>query len=269
LNLGKGEYTAIFHSDDIYSPTMVEKEVRYLEANKDTSGVLTFATQIDAEGGHLKTYIAPSSLGMKLGDAKSFTAAELFKAILIHDNFLFCPSALMRTDICLSQIGSWRGDLFKSSADLDVWLRLASINHLALINEPLLFYRISDVQWTAKYRRNRKVRADTFLVLEYWLKNEKITQFLTDVDRVNYQKLKRQDALGCVLNAINNDDLLYAKKVWVKEDCFSIIKAFPQLKTTRDLKFIALSSVLYLILFPVVGVFFKIIFISCLSKLRL
>ena len=47
LNLGRGDYTAIFHADDLYDPSIVEKEVKILEANKDISGVLTFATQID------------------------------------------------------------------------------------------------------------------------------------------------------------------------------------------------------------------------------
>ena len=60
LNLGRGEYTAVFHADDLYDPSIIEKEVLFLENNKDTSGVLTFARQIDDKGRLGKTYLAPA-----------------------------------------------------------------------------------------------------------------------------------------------------------------------------------------------------------------
>ena len=269
LNLGKGRYTAIYHSDDRYAPTIVEKEVRYLEANNGTSGVLTFATQIDPEGRNLKTYLAPSSLGMKLGDAKSFTAAELCQAVLMHDNFLFCPSAMMRTEVCLNEISTWRGDLFKSSADLDVWLRLAAFNHLALINEPLLFYRISDVQWTAEYRRNRKVRADTFLVLEYWLNKPEIRKSLTDSDFENYQKLLKHDAVGLILNAVQSNDYCFARKIWANELTLNMFWWLLKIRTTKDFKFYILAVILQLTLLPVMGSKFRLLFLRFLGKIRL
>ena len=269
LNLGRGEYTAIFHADDLYDPSMIEKEVTLLEANKDISGVLTFATQIDDKGRCGKTYLAPAQLNIKAGDSKDFDATSLFKAVLRSDNFLFCPSAMIRTKVCVEEIKVWRGEQFGSSADLDVWLRLATYNRIALINEPLLFYRVSGNQGTALYRKKRKTRADMFLVLDYWLKKDEIKQSVTKVDLCNYQKLLRHDALGCMLNAMRDGEIELAQKILSDEGSFSLAGEMFQTSNLRDLKFFMLSIALKLMLLPVIGKALRPIFLRQLSKLRL
>tara|TARA_R110001632_G_scaffold60284_3_gene146335 strand:+ start:1049 stop:2089 length:1041 start_codon:yes stop_codon:yes gene_type:complete len=269
LSLGRGEYTTIFHADDLYAVDIIDQEVQQLEQNKNAGGILTFATQIDSYGKRGKTYLAPKSLHMEEGETRAFDVVSLFKALLKHENFLFTPSAMLRTSVCTQVIKEWNLTEFGSSADLDVWLRVAAYNNILLLNSPLLFYRISEIQLTASYRKKRNVKSDAHHVLDAWLNKKEIKQHITKVDVTNYQKLQRQDVLGCVLNAINNDELLYAKKMWVQEGYFSIIKGFFQLRTVRDLKFLVLSSIFKLILFPVIGVFFKKIFIGYLSKLRI
>ena len=269
LNLGRGDYTAIFHADDLYDPSIIEKEVTLLEANKDISAVLTSATQIDDKGRFGKTYLAPAQLNIPAGGAHVFDATNLVKAVLVSDNFLFCPSAMMRTAVCIEQIKVWRGKKFGSSADLDVWFRLAAYNHIALINEPLLFYRISVNQWTAHYRKRRKTRADIFLVLDYWLKKDDIRRSMTKVDLSNYQKLLRNDALGCMLNAMRDGQVTLAQKIWSDERSFSVAGEMFQIKRLRDLKFFMLSNVLKLMLLPVIGKALRSMFLSQLSKVRL
>jgi len=273
LNLGRGNYTAIFHADDLYAPNIIEKEVRLLEKNKDTSGILTFATQIDDQGRLGKTYLAPASMNMQEGDALSFDVVTLFKTVLESDNFLFCPSAMIRTNVCIDEIKIWKGEEFKSSADLDVWLRLAAYNHIALINEPLLFYRVSENQWTAEYRKKRKVRADIFLVLEHWLKEKKIKQSMTKIDMVNYRKLHRYDALGCMLNAMRDNEITLAKDILTNEGSFSVASELMQVRTARDVKFFMLSSglklLLLLLLLPMTGWVLRPVFLKYLGKVRL
>ena len=269
LNLGRGEYTAIYHADDLYDPTIIEKEVKFLVKNKEACGVLTFATQIDSQGQRLKTFLAPKSLGLSPGESRIFDVKLLFKAVLKHDNFLFCPSAMMRTSVCVNHIKTWRGDLFKSSADLDVWFRLADLGGIGLLNEPLLFYRISDMQWTASYRKKRTTQSDTFLVLDAWMKKEGIKQTMKTSDAINYQKLQRYDMLGCMLNAVRNNEIGLARDVWLKSGVFSFVTELLQMDSTRDFKFFALSSILKMMLVPLMGEVLRYLFLKHLNKVRL
>jgi len=210
---------------------------------------------------------------MQEGDALSFDVVTLFKTVLESDNFLFCPSAMIRTNVCIDEIKIWKGEEFKSSADLDVWLRLAAYNHIALINEPLLFYRVSENQWTAEYRKKRKVRADIFLVLEHWLKEKKIKQSMTKIDMVNYRKLHRYDALGCMLNAMRDNEITLAKDILTNEGSFSVASELMQVRTARDVKFFMLSSglklLLLLLLLPMTGWVLRPVFLKYLGKVRL
>jgi len=269
LNLGRGDYTAIFHADDLYDESIIEKEVQLLEKNIDTSGVLTFATLINDQGLTGKTHLAPASLNMQCGDAKVFDVVSLFKAVLESGNFLFCPSAMMRTSVCVAEINEWRGNQFKSSADLDVWLRFAAYNHIALINEPLLFYRISEGQHTAVYRKKRMVRDDLFLVLDYWLKKENIKLAMTRLDRDNYHKLQHYDTLGCILNAIRDDEIPLAKNLLANEKKISFVRELMQISSARNVKFFILSCLLKLMLLPVFGCPIRFMFLKCLEKVRL
>jgi len=242
IQLAEGEYTAIFHADDLYAPTIIEKEVKFLMQNKQACGVLTFATQIDSQGQCLKTFLAPGSLGLTLGESRTFGVEQLYKAILRHDNFLFCPSAMMRTSVCINQIRTWRGDLFKSSADLDIWFRLAHLGGVGLLNEPLLFYRISDMQWTASYRKKRRTQSDIFLVLDVWKKHKSIKRYLDAKDAIHYQKLRRYDMLGCMLNAVRNNEIKVARSIWFKDNIFSFMTELLQIRTVKDFKFFMLSN---------------------------
>ncbi len=269
LNLGRGEYTAIYHADDLYAPTIIEKEVKFLEENKNAKGVLTFATQIDAEGKELKMYLAPESLGLAAGEANVYGIETLLKAVLENDNFLFCPSAMIRTNVCINDIKYWKGNLFKSSADLDVWFRLANLGGIGLLNEPLLLYRISSKQWTATYRKKRKVRADTFLVLDAWLGKENIKQSIEKKDVAHYQKLQHHDVLGCMLNAVRDNEIEFARNIWFNEPSFSIIKELLQVESRRDFKFLALSQALKIMLVPLVGQPLRYVFRKYLDKVRL
>src|SRR5262249_47315694 len=47
----RGDLVAIYHSDDIYEPTIVEKEVAYLEAHPKAGAVFTMYQFMDETGG--------------------------------------------------------------------------------------------------------------------------------------------------------------------------------------------------------------------------
>lgn len=196
IRLAEGKYTAIFHADDIYEPDMVAKQVEFLETNPDIGAVFTEAVTIDEEG------VPFGIIGRVPGGAGGVTRfgfRKLMQTILLHYNFLVCPSALVRTEIYRDEIKEWGGSLFRSSSDVDVWLRLAKSAPIAVLGEQLMNYRISRAQFSHS-NRNRTERADFFLVLEHYLSQPEVREFLTKEDLRHYGWLERHERVARALN---------------------------------------------------------------------
>jgi glycosyltransferase involved in cell wall biosynthesis len=203
IKLGEGKYTAIFHADDIYEPQMVSKQVDFLEINTDAGGVFTEASLIDKTGravGVIKQPIAVAAKG------PLFDFNSLYKAVLEHSNFLICPSFMARTDIYQNDIKAWRGEMFGSSADLDVWLRILQHHACGILAEPLIRYRISNEQFSAKVRQNVG-RADFFRVIDYYQAQGWVAAQLDNRDYINYARLKRRDDVMRAINCLLSGDI--------------------------------------------------------------
>lgn len=191
-----GEYTAIFHADDIYESAMVEKQVLLLEDNPEVGAVFTEAKLIDENSEIIGKIRFPRDLNSP-GNIYSFK--EIFKAVLKHSNFLICPSVMTRTAIYQQEVKSWRGEMFQSSADLDVWLRIAQHHQVAFLARPLMRYRISKKQFSAKVRLQTE-RADFFRVMDFYLAKGEVCALLEPSDIQNYEHLCRRDR---VMRAVN------------------------------------------------------------------
>lgn len=191
-----GKYAAIFHADDVYESEMLAKQVEFMEANPEAGAVFTAAKIINDSGsviGHIrlpKEFNSPSHL---------YDFRKIFKAILRHSNFLICPSAMVRTEVYQQEIKSWRGLMFGSSADLDVWLRIARRHLVGVLPMPLMRYRISDSQGSARVRVQTD-RADFFRVTDHYLDEDDVKFLIDRRDLQNYARLERRDR---VMRAVN------------------------------------------------------------------
>lgn len=189
IELAEGKYTAIFHADDIYEPYMVAKQVAFLEATPEAGAVFTEASLIDDEGNRFGEIHLPRGIVSTNG---LYDFVTMFKAVLRHSNFFICPSVMVRTQIYQQEIKCWRGELFKSSADLDVWFRLLKSHAIGVLPECLMRYRISMGQYSAKLR-SRVERADFFRVTDFYLAQEDVQMLLSSDDWRNYGRLERTD----------------------------------------------------------------------------
>lgn len=198
IQLAEGKYTALFHADDLYEPKMVERQVAFLEAHSEAGAVFTEALTIDGNGKVFGEIKFPAGLG---SFDTLYNFETIFKAVLLHSNFFICPSVMARTKVYRHEIKSWRGDLFKSSADLDVWLRIAQRHKIGLLPDPLMCYRISANQFSAKVRLQTE-RPDFFLVTEHYLAQEIVRKVLDQQDLENYARLNRRDRVMRALNFI-------------------------------------------------------------------
>ncbi|MBT4732798.1 glycosyltransferase family 2 protein, partial [Candidatus Woesearchaeota archaeon] len=136
----EGKYGAIYHADDLYHPLIVETQVKYLLEN-DISAVFVRANIIDDRSENIGEQFFPNEI--KENDYYQLDFEKLFSLILKYDNFLITPSVMARVDLYQQQVKSWNGKEFKTSADLDVWLRFSLIKDVGIITKKLISYRLS------------------------------------------------------------------------------------------------------------------------------
>jgi hypothetical protein len=94
-----------------------------------------------------------------------------------YGNFITCPSVLVKTQAYLENIKVWNGGQFKTSADLDVWLRLAKVGDLVAIRKKLIRYRVADASFSYRIAKVRVARHDIFLVLDQYKNAENINDY--------------------------------------------------------------------------------------------
>ncbi len=104
---------------------MVETQVKYL-SSYDISAVFVRANLIDNNSNDMGEQFFPDELKDKM--YHQFNFKQLFSLILKYDNFLITPSVMGKVGIYKNH-----GEQFKTSADLDVWLRFSEIKDIGII----------------------------------------------------------------------------------------------------------------------------------------
>jgi glycosyltransferase involved in cell wall biosynthesis len=192
----EGEYTAIFHSDDVYKKNIIEEQVLFMNKFKSRCvAVSTHADIIDVLGFCKGERFIPKELTKKkysILDRKVFTDI-IFK----YGNFITCPSVLFKTSTLKYDIVRFRGDSFKSSSDLDVWFRLTEFGEIGFLNAPLMNYRLSDASFSYNLTKIRIKDHDYFLVLNDFLKKY---QGDSETLRKNYNILLMKDRVKTNFN---------------------------------------------------------------------
>lgn len=196
VQLATGKYTAIFHADDIYESDMVAKQIMFLENNSDVGAVFTEAVTIDEQG--MSFGVIGGVPGGK-GGVTRIGFRELLQTMMLHHNFLVCPSVMVRTEIYKDEIKVWGSSLFRSASDVETWLRLAYLHPIAVLDEQLMRYRISRSQYS-HLNRNRTERADFFLVIDHYLAKAEVRSFLTKADLQHYGWLERHERVARAFN---------------------------------------------------------------------
>jgi len=135
IKLAQGEYIARMDGDDISMPKRFEKQIDFLEKNKDIALCGTWAINIDENGNEIGEYKTPT------------TNKEIRKMILFHNPFIH-PSVMMRKEI-INNVGLYN-EKIKYAQDYEYWLRIIKKNKMANLNSFLLWYRIVKKSMTRK-----------------------------------------------------------------------------------------------------------------------
>lgn len=137
IALARGEYIAVYHADDIYSPEIVEREVAFLRKYPEAGAVFAMEIFIDAEGrenGRLR--LAPE---IPVGVPVSYES--ILNTLLCYKNCIFpAPSSMIRAEVYRTA-GPYRGHEYPVAADFEMFFRIARDHPAGLLDEHLFRYR--------------------------------------------------------------------------------------------------------------------------------
>jgi glycosyltransferase involved in cell wall biosynthesis len=146
ISRAQGEYLARMDADDLSLPRRFAEQVKYLDEHPECVCLGSRVTLVDPYASPIK------DTDHKLTHEE--IEAGLLKGVgwsIVH------PAAMMRAD-AVRKVGGYR-EQFKTSQDLDLFLRLSEIGRLANLAEPLVQYRQhfesvantkADEQWRVK-----------------------------------------------------------------------------------------------------------------------
>lgn len=201
VNNAKSEYIAVYHSDDIYEPEIVEKEFDLLSNNSSISGVFVKLSEYFYNKNLLKpanyNALINSTLMNKEINAIVGDYQDFLPWILRVGNFFACPSFMTRKSVYL-KLGGYL-DTYPSNEDLHLWIRYLKNGHkLAIINEYLLKYRVGNEHASATWRRS------TDLAVMYNVIDDMIVKKDNSIDETSlvfYKKNKSKSYLFAGYNA--------------------------------------------------------------------
>ncbi len=162
----RGKYVAIYHSDDVFEPTIVEESVKIFESSPEVGLVSSMAAVIDADGNHLYDYVLPKEI-LKLGKEKYVLADAILGSLVSRQNKIFfvTPSVMVRSKV-YGELGLFHTQAFGSSGDTEMWLRIARTYHVAVIDRKLVKYRIHQHQGSELEVRKHVGIPDVYKVIE-------------------------------------------------------------------------------------------------------
>jgi glycosyltransferase involved in cell wall biosynthesis len=126
ITQSQAEYIAFLDADDLWAPTKLEKQVRYLDDNPSIGVVHAWMFFVDKDGNSTGRVIPSSSEGM------------IWKQLL-EKNTIACLTVMVRR-CCFDKAGLFDCSL-RSVEDWDMWIRIAIHYPFAVIEEPLAYYR--------------------------------------------------------------------------------------------------------------------------------
>jgi glycosyltransferase involved in cell wall biosynthesis len=158
----QGEFVCVFHADDVYHPDIVEREATFLRDHPEVGMVLSMDLSIDGEGRVYGSIDLPRGVEPR----RPMDHREVLRWLMIHKNtFLRTPSAMIRKSV-FDEVGPFREGRFSHAADLDMWLRVARVRRLAILDEHLFGYRHTPDSMAHSYQRGRREIDVFFRIVE-------------------------------------------------------------------------------------------------------
>jgi glycosyltransferase involved in cell wall biosynthesis len=161
----KGEFIATYHADDIYLPGIVDAEVAYLQSHPEVGAVFCSDIFVDAGGREYGRIVLPPPVR---GEAPLDYGTVLNALLTYKNRFLVCPTAMVRASVH-RDVGVYRQDRYRNTADLEMWLRIARAYPIGVLESHLMRYRHFHGNSSQLYHRLRTAPENFFAILDEYL----------------------------------------------------------------------------------------------------
>ncbi len=208
ISLARAPLVALYHADDLYTPTMVRRQVEFLEAHPRASAVFTMTRRIDDQDRPVR--MGGTRLPQALRGRSVFDSPSLLDAVLEYGNFMVVPTMMARK-AALDAVGGFRWERFASASDIDLYLRMADWGPIGIIDEPLHRYRVSSEQGSFLWSRQRTSLADFFLVLDARLAEPGVRPKAEPRSLALYELQRAADQVLCAMNLLAQDRVSEAR----------------------------------------------------------
>lgn len=131
----RGKYIAFQNSDDEWLPEKLASQLQVLDQDAEIGAVFTEVDVIDADGNLDHEH----NLNNKFKQ-RNRSSTEWLNEFFFNGNCLCITSAIMRKSI-LDKTGWFRPSLVQIS-DLDLWIRVAALAEINILNTPLTRMRV-------------------------------------------------------------------------------------------------------------------------------
>jgi len=192
ISLAKGEYVAIYHSDDVYDKTIVEELVKVLNGDDSIGIVGSMGNIINDESVCFGSQNLPKHI-KKLNKVK-YNFDEALSA-LVKRGWFFVSASIMARKKIYDDLGMFPITEYKSAGDYELWLRIARVYNVGIVDKKLINYRAHAGQATELLIRKNTDIADIVLVLrEYkeYAANKQVKRMCEDCIEANVLKAARR-----------------------------------------------------------------------------
>ncbi|MBU6994203.1 rhamnan synthesis F family protein [Ferrovum myxofaciens] len=162
--IATGQYIAIHHSDDVWEPEKLERQVRFLDENPSIGAVFCQTHVIDETGVLLED---DSHFYATIFDQPNRTRFQWLNFFFYHANALCHPSILIRK-LCYEDCGVYRKGLGQLP-DLEMWIRLCFKYDIHVLPEKLMRFRVRSNEANASGNRpetQARTATEFHLILE-------------------------------------------------------------------------------------------------------
>jgi glycosyltransferase involved in cell wall biosynthesis len=208
IELARGELVAIYHADDVYDITIVEREVEFFRAHPEVGAVFCLDILVDAENREYARLELPSDIHGRM----VLRYDEVLNGLLRHKNrFLMCPGAMVRAGV-YREVGTYRQSRFRNSADLDMWLRIAQRHPLGILEAHLFRYRHFHGNSSQRYHYLRTSEENFFIIMDRYLAEG--DRALADPGALRaYEAHRAEDRLRIAVSHYIKGELAAARRV--------------------------------------------------------
>jgi glycosyltransferase involved in cell wall biosynthesis len=160
-----GDYIAIYHADDLYYPNMVEREAGFLNRYPEAGAVFCLDVFVDAAGKEFGRMVLPP----EARGSRPLAYPTVFNTLLKYKNHLFCcPTSMVRASV-YRDVGPYRAEEFRNSADLEMWLRIGRKYPIGILEEYLMSYRRDPSASAERYHHLRTDPNRYFRIMDLYL----------------------------------------------------------------------------------------------------